>query len=395
MPASNSPSSESARLETPATIAAAGLPPDLVVTAQALTNSGGAERYLRDLVAGFHRLGMRPTLFVRKVDPALPEAAWVDVERINLRWVPRKLRGLAFAWLFKRRLSRRAAPYVFAVNHSGVADLALCGGTHVGFVESTGRRPRPSDRWTFELERRTYRSARAILAHSQLMADELQRVYAVPAERIHVHYPPVDTTRFRPAGDAERIALRRRFGLPEDRAVFVFSSTSHERKGYALLEAFFENTPLPICLVVAGRPVPRTSDTIRYVGYCKDIEDLFRAADFTVVASVYEPFGLVGVESVLCGTPLVIADNVGSAEAVTADAKIEFSRREPGSFAQAIDRALERMRGPAARIAEPAASVIYDPGVDAHVAALCRLMSTPHAEPQATAPDYPAQARQE
>ena len=89
-----------------------------------------------------------------------------------------------------------------------------------------------------------------------------------------------------------------------------------------------------------------------------------------MVASAYEPFGLVGVESVMCGTPLVIADNVGSAETVKGAAKIEFSRQEAGSFERAIHAALERVRQGGARIADPLASLVYDPSVDAHVAAL-------------------------
>jgi glycosyltransferase involved in cell wall biosynthesis len=202
------------------------------------------------------------------------------------------------------------------------------------------------------------------------MSRELQRFYGVPAERIDVLYPPVDTARFQPLNDAERAAVRRQFGLPEDRVIFVFSSTSHERKGYPLLEAFFAQTTLPVCLVVAGRPVPKTSDTIRYVGYCKEIEKLFAAADFTVVASAYEPFGLVGVESVMCGTPLVIADNVGSAETVSGAAKIEFSRQSAGSFERAIQAAMARVRDGDARIGEPLKSLVYNPSVDAHVAAL-------------------------
>lgn len=370
MPVSN------ARRPAPADSADSILPvAELVVTAQALTNSGGAERYMRDLAAGFHRLGVRPTLYARKIDRSLPEASWVDARTLNVRWAPGKLRNLAFAWLFARRLRAHPRAYVFSVNHPARADLALCGGTHQGFIETIGRRGRLSDRWQIGLERRTYGGARTIVAHSKRMELELQRVYGVPSERIHVHYPPVETERFRPAEGDERLALRRRFGLPDDRVVFVFSSTSHERKGYALLEAFFEKTTLPVCLVVAGRPVPKTHETIRYVGYCKDIENLFRAADFTVVASVYEPFGLVGVESVLCGTPVVIADNVGSAEAVTADAKIEFSREDPADFERAVIAALERARGPNPRVADPAASVVYDPGVDAHVRALCALMA--------------------
>ncbi|CAH2893489.1 MAG: Glycosyltransferase [uncultured Paraburkholderia sp.] len=347
---------------------------DIALTAQALKNSGGAERYTRDVIAGLHRMGVRPTLFAREIDRALPEAAWVDdAKPLNVRWAPRKLRNLAFDWRLEQRLKRRRPACVFSINHSTHADVALCGGTHPGSLEAAGRAARRSDRWQIELERRVYTHARSIVAHSQLMSRELQRFYGVPAERIDVIYPPVDTDRFQPLSEDARAAVRRHFHLPEDRVIFVFSSTSHERKGYPLLEAFFSQTTLPVCLAVAGRPVPRTGETIRYVGYCNEIEKLFAAADFTVVASAYEPFGLVGVESVMCGTPLVIADNVGSAETVKGAAKIEFSRQEAGSFERAIHAAVERARQGGARIADPLASLVYDPSVDAHVAALYEL----------------------
>jgi len=348
---------------------------DIALTAQALKNSGGAERYTRDVIAGLHRMGVRPTLYAREIDRSLPEAAWVDAKRLNVRWAPRKLRNLAFDWRLKQRLKRRRPACVFSINHSTQADVVACGGTHPGSLEASGRAVRRSDQLQFELERRVYTNARAVVAHSQLMSRELQRFYGVPAERIEVIYPPVDTQRFRPLTEEARAAVRRHFHLPEDRVIFVFSSTSHERKGYPLLEAFFLQTSLPVCLAVAGRPVRRTGETIRYVGYCNEIEKLFAAGDFTAVASEYEPFGLVGVESVMCGTPLVIADNVGAAETVKGDAKIEFSRRSAGSFERAIHTALERVQRGKARIADPLASLVYNPDVDAHVASLYKLFT--------------------
>ncbi|MGF6976732.1 hypothetical protein QFZ94_005182 [Paraburkholderia sp. JPY465] len=253
---------------------------DIALTAQALKNSGGAERYTRDVIAGLHRLGLRPTLFAREIDRALPEAAWIDAQPLNVRWAPRKLRNLAFDWRLKQRLKRHRPACVFSINHSTHADVALCGGTHPGSLEAAGRTPRRSDEWQIELERRVYTRARAIVAHSQLMSRELQRFYHVPAQRIDVLYPPVDTARFKPLDAAARAAMRRQLGVPDDRVMFVFSSTSHERKGYPLLEAFFSRTTLPVCLVVAGRPVPKTGDTIRYAGYSKEIEKLFAAARF-------------------------------------------------------------------------------------------------------------------
>jgi glycosyltransferase involved in cell wall biosynthesis len=348
---------------------------DIAITSQALKASGGAERYTRDVVAGLHRMGLKPALFAREIDPTLQEAGWVDAHPLNVRWAPRKLRNLAFNWRLARCLRRHRPQCLFAINHSPYADVALCGGTHPGSLEAMNRGARRSDTWQIDLERSTYMNARAIVAHSQLMARELQRFYGVDAGKIKALYPPVDTARFHPRDDSARAEARRRFGLPDDRVIFVFSSTSHERKGYELLEAFFAQTKLPVCLVVAGRPVPKTGDTIRYVGYCNEIEYLFAAADFTVVASIYEPFGLVGVESVMCGTPVVFADNVGAAEAMISAAKIEFSRTAQDSFEHAIHAAMDRVRAGTARVGEPRKNLVYNPDVDAHVAALYQLMS--------------------
>ncbi len=348
---------------------------EIALTAQALKNAGGAERYTRDVIAGLHRMGIRPTLFAREIDRELDESGWVDAQPLNVRWAPRPLRNLAFNWMLARRLRGHRPRCLFAINHSPYADVALCGGTHPGFLESMGQRTRQRDLWQVALEQKTYANAHTIIAHSQLMAGELRRFYGIPEEKIRVLYPPVDTARFRPLDPAERLAARRQLGLPENRIVFGFSSTGHERKGYGLLEPFFAATRMPICLAVAGRPIPRESETIRYVGYQKNIERFFAAVDFTIVASIYEPFGLVGVESVLCGTPLVIADNVGSEEAIADEAKIVFSRRKAGDFARAIDVALSHGRAGNARIARPIDSLRYAPDVDTHVRELYRILT--------------------
>ena len=347
---------------------------NLALTAGALNHGGGAERYTRDIVSGLHRMGITPTLFAKKIDRSLEEAQWVDAHELNVRWAPNKLSNWAFNWRLSRQLRKRPPHTIFAINHVVCADVALCGGTHPGALAAAGKRSRLGDKWQIALERRTYDHARVIMAHSELMSRELQRFYGIPQERIHVIYPPVDTARFRPLDQEQRMQIRRDSGLPEDRMVFAFSSTSHKRKGYALLEDFFASTDLPICLAVAGRPVPKTSDKIRYVGYRRDMENFFAAADYTIVASEYEPFGLVGVESVMCGTPLVIADNVGSAEAVRDDAKIVFSRQQSGTFEHAIRQAIATASNGASRIQQPRRSLVYNPEVDTHVLALCELI---------------------
>ena len=115
----------------------------------------------------------------------------------------------------------------------------------------------------------------------------------------------------------------------------------------------------------------------RLLGYRADIENVYRAVDFTVLASRYEPFGLVGVESVLCGTPVLLANGIGCAEVIRAPAQLSFSLDAtagdgPG-FAAAVDTALAMRRADRHRLDDPRSSLSYDPGVEPHVSALLAL----------------------
>ncbi|MGE0072347.1 MAG: glycosyltransferase, partial [Thiomonas sp.] len=246
----------------------------------------------------------------------------------------------------------------------------VCGGTHPGFLQAMAKRPGWADRRQIELERRCYAHARYIVAHSRRMREELLRYYDLPADKIDVLYPPVDASRFKPLDAQQRLLTRARLGLPADRVVFLLVSTGHARKGWAELQAVFAQTRLPITLAVAGRPLPHAAANVVELGYRADIETVFAAADFTVVASRYEPFGLVAVESVLCGTPVVIADTVGSAEVLGENAKIGYSLQTPDGLSAAIAAAYRRAQQGQHRIDAPRSALRYDPGVKTHVDAL-------------------------
>ncbi len=85
------------------------------------------------------------------------------------------------------------------------------------------------------------------------------------------------------------------------------------------------------------------------------------------MASRYEPFGLVGVESVLCGTPLIGAEGMGCMEVVLGDARLPFRIDSAGSLEAAIDQALARWRGGKLIVPDPRQALGYDPSVDRHL----------------------------
>jgi glycosyltransferase involved in cell wall biosynthesis len=345
----------------------------LAISNHGLRHSGGIERYALTLVRELHARGIRPVVIAKAFDRSLPEYAWVEPVAAGVAGVPAQLRDLLFDWRIGRAKRRLHLFPLIGCNQTRWSDIAICGSTHPGYLESMGRRAGWSDRLKIGLERAHLRSAFAVVAHSLRMQREAQRFHGVEPDRVAVLYPPVDGDRFAPVEPAQRQALRRELGLPDDRAVFLLASTGHRRKGLDLLADFFARTALPVTLVVAGRPLPAALPNVRFLGYRSDIENVYRAVDFTVMASRYEPFGLVGVESVLCGTPVLLADGAGCAEVIREPAKMPFSADAPASWAGAVERALERWRAGSTRLRDPRACLAYDPAPEVHLDALLAL----------------------
>lgn len=337
---------------------------------------GGLERYALDIAGAIATRSPRPlAVYARKFDATEAGGKAIEAHRINVSLLPGKWRDHAFSW--RLQTLRRHSDVLISCNRVRGADLAICGGTHRGYLAARGKAPGLADRWQIRLESDQYAGASTVVAHSALMRRELVSLYGVPEDRIALLYPPVDLRRFTPVNAAERHALRRRHGFADEEMVFLFPSSGHVRKGLDLLARHFAAlhaaSKLPITLAVAGRPVGRTLPRVREMGYVKDIESLYRAADFTILASDYEPFGLVGVESVLCGTPLIFADNIACLEVIKQEAVLAFSRQHDDSVAGALREAVRRARERQARLESPLGLLRYDPDVGHHAEALMAL----------------------
>ncbi len=345
----------------------------LAISNHGLRHSGGIERYALTLVRGLHARGIRPTVIAKAFDETLPEYAFVEAVHASVRMVPGKLRDLFFDWRIGRAKRRLGLFPLIACNQTRWSDIGICGSTHPGYLEAMGQRADRSDGWKIGLERAHLERSRIVVAHSARMRAEAVRFYGIDAKKIALLHPPVDGEKFSPVAADARRRLRSELGFADDRAVFLLASTGHKRKGLALLAEFFAHTSLPATLVIAGRPPDSTLPNVRYLGYRSDIENVYRAVDFTVMASHYEPFGLVGIESVLCGTPVLLAEGVGCAEVIRAPAGIGFSLAGPAGLEAAVEAAVQRWQAGGHRLAAPRDHLAYDPSVDVHVGALLAL----------------------
>ncbi len=317
-----------------------------------LRHSGGIERYLLTLVGGLHARGIRPVVVARRFDAALPEYGWVEPVRIPTSGRCRR----AARPLVRPPPARPQAPPRLARRHRPQPDG---GGRHRRLRQHAPRLPGgdgarrrparpPRDR---PRTRATSATPRWSIAHRACMAAQVERTRRAgrEASRCTIRRSTRRaSTRWR--GAPARAARRAR---PAARPRGVPARLDRpRRKGLDLLVRTLGRSELPVLLAVAGRPVDVQAPNLRYLGYRSDIEDVYRAVDCTVMASRFEPFGLVGVESVLCGTPVIGARGMGSWRCCTATRRCR-STSTPGSLDAAVGAALARRRAGTLALREP------------------------------------------
>ena len=240
-------------------------------------------------------------------------------------------------------------------------------------LRALNKKPTFLDLIKIKNEKRCFDYAKTIIAHSKFMKNELITLYQVPENKIEVIYPPVNSESFQPVNDDERISFRKKFNFQDPEIIFLFPSTGHERKGFNILKNYFNQSDLPIRLVVAGSPVTE-SKNITSLGYCKNMSELYQAVDYTIMASIYEPFGLVGIESILSGTPVIFSDNMGCLEVLENNFGYTFCRNNIDTLDKVIQNSVRQFSSLKNRISTPLDCITYNPCLSAHVEELLDIL---------------------
>lgn len=324
---------------------------------------GGSESYVLDLINGFHEKNIIPKVYSTRFDKSLPEYQKINAKLAKLSFIPKKLRLPFLSNYIRKQLSKDEV--VFSMTHT-YSDITICGGQHKGYLQSLNQKPSLLEKFKIWNEQKSFDIAKLIIAHSALMKKELIEFYGIADEKIKVIYPPANTNLFKTTSDENRQKLREKFGFKPNETIYLFPSTGHRRKGFYWLKNFFENTDLPVKLVVAGTPVKESKNIIS-LGFRKDMPELYQAADYTVMASIYEPFGLVGIESILSGTPIIFSENMACVETFQNDFGFTFDLNQPEKFAEIIQQSLLRIQNGNGRIRETRKALNYNPELSAHI----------------------------
>jgi UDP-glucose:(heptosyl)LPS alpha-1,3-glucosyltransferase len=182
------------------------------------------------------------------------------------------------------------------------------------------QRLNPAHPMLLNLEKRHFSKGgyRRIIALTGEVKADLQHYYGVPAEDVDVVPNGFAPEEFNIARAGElRESMRAELGFEPETKVIVFVGNELDRKGYpALLRAVESMGDPRLRILVAGRMAPSPHPLVKYVGSTSEIARYYAAADVFALPTLYEAWGLVIIEAMATGLPVLTSRLAGASVAI-------------------------------------------------------------------------------
>jgi len=231
----------------------------------------------------------------------------------------------------------------------------------------------PGIRITYE--KQLAKTTGRLIAATEQEKAELIRYYKALPQRIGVVPCGVNLALFRPM---DRVKARHKLDLGRNEKIMLYVGRFTPLKGIDRLlktMTFLRNNGRPRLVIIGGdgQEAPELkklqkmtrdigiNDMIHFAGRVeqKDLPFYYSAADVLVVSSYHESFGLVALEALACGTP-VVATDVGGMKHIIDEGKtgVVLKNNDPYLSAKEISRFLSMSGDKAASAESTRASVL-------------------------------------
>lgn len=346
-------------------------------------DAGGMNVYVRELARELGRSGIDVDIFTRRSDPLAPPIQQF-AERVRLIQIeagpvahlpPTEL--FPYVSEFTCRVAKFAAraphPYNLLHTHywlSAAAALPLAqmwDAPHVTMFHTVERLKGQQYGSTrsdahaaavrIEQEGRIASAVDRITVSTESEGEQLRRLYGLPSCHLAVIPCGVDLSLFTPTTPASRRAARRALDLDGQPTLLSVGRLDPIKELDLLLESLaMMRTPARL-IIVGGNPDgdpeverlrQRANDLgigarVRLPGAAPqhELRRYYHAADAVVVSSRYESFGLVAVEALASGTP-VVSSAAGGLTSIVRDGRngLLVRWRDPRAFAERLDEML-------------------------------------------------------
>lgn len=193
------------------------------------------------------------------------------------------------------------------------------------------------------LHRWAYQKVGKLIAVSQAVKNSITNF---PPEKTTVIYNGIDVERFTAAQPG---TLRKELEIPTKTKIVGMVGRVNPTKGH---ETFLQSIPEiltkhpdTVFVVVGGgdyiEKLKSIRSDVKFLGMRSNIPEIMKDLDVFVLASWDEPFGLVTVEAMAAGTPIVATNTGGTVEIIAeGETGLLIPPKDPSRLAQAIIRIL-------------------------------------------------------
>lgn len=321
--------------------------------------TGGMNVYVRDLSRELSRRGVYVDVYTRSQDASIPHISTSLAERgrvIHVKAGPEQPYNKnkvyhhldEFVTGVQTQADGDGITYDIIFSHywlSGIAAQNLRQQWDIPFVQmfhtmaemknrvaQSPAEREPDQRSNYEGEIMHW--ADRLIAATPLEKNQMAWLYGALADKISIVPPGVDLERFQPL---DKVESRRFVGIPPEDKLILFVGRIQPLKGIdvlmkalALIKQQEPQLLQNVCVsIIGGTPQPDVEieqaeferldtlraelgigDLITFLG-AKDQDKLvhyYSAAEIVVMPSHYESFGMVALEAMACGTPIIASD---------------------------------------------------------------------------------------
>ena len=296
---------------------------------------GGAEGFVYNLT---ERLARRDGFDVHVIANQWRSGnAPITFQKVPIIRFPRWLQPISFAYFAQKAV--QAGSYDIVHSHDRIFELDLFtfhGIPHRTWINET-KRDRLSlfDRAMVWVEQKAFNNINApiIMPVSNLVKEEILKIYDIPESRIQTIHPGVAFERFSSLDrQVCRHEIRQHHGLAPDDIVVLFVSMNFELKRLDLVINGIaevvekEDRNSSFKLLVVGKGDSKRfmamagdlgiSERVIFAGVTDEVEKYYLASDIFAMPSRFDTFGLAVLEAMAAGLPVIITPRVGARDIV-------------------------------------------------------------------------------
>lgn len=257
----------------------------------------------------------------------------IRFQKIPIVSFPKFLTTISFAWFVQKKLQRETFDLVHSHERIFRADLfTLHGIPHRYWIHHIRQKHMSLyDRATAWVEEKLVcdGQCRKFIAVSELTKQIFLQEYRIDPDRVVVIHPGVHLPDHSPnLKNRVRGTIRRELGIRDEDIVIVFASMNFEIKGLDSILHSLARLKSGFKLIVAGKGntgkyqkiagEAGIAGNVIFTGVVSKerLTDLYLAGDLYMMLSKFDTFGMVVLEAMAAGLPVIVSHNVGAKDLI-------------------------------------------------------------------------------